>query len=320
MTSGLPTIPVLTGSCGWTDDTIFKCGRFYPRSARTAVDRLRHYSRFFSCVEIDTSTYAIPRPHQVREWMAEVPKGFLFAIKIFGLFASRHVAPGALPRDLRAAHLSPEQEAQTTVRLSELSPALVDALWQRMNEVIAELHQGGMLSVVVFQFHVSFDPSPDNICYVAECRRRLWHQFPMAVEFRNRKWYSLGAAEAVLPHRLYSELGIETQPASDKLQHDGPAAAGAGLESSSSSCTSSALSLAPASLEADLTCAVASGGGLAKKGHDTGASADPAPFRNQKSATLYFMRRTGIVNIPSDDLASEMPPHDAAQPSFRDGR
>jgi hypothetical protein len=263
--------------------------------------------------------------------MAEVPKGFLFAIKIFGLFASRHVAPGALPRDLRAAHLSPELEAQTTVRLSELSPALVDALWQRMNEVVAELHQGGMLSVVVFQFHVSFDPSPDNICYVAECRRRLWHQFPMAVEFRNRKWYAVGAAEAVLPHRLYSELGIETQPATVKLQHDGPGAAGAGLESSSSSCTSAALSLAPASLEANLTCAVASGGGPARRGHDTGAvrhdlatgcDADPqaATFRSQKAATLYFMRRTGIINIPSDDLASEMPPHDAAQPSYRDGR
>jgi hypothetical protein len=48
--------------------------------------------------EIDTSTYAIPRPHQITEWLAVVSKGFMFHIKAFGLFPSRSVTVGALPR------------------------------------------------------------------------------------------------------------------------------------------------------------------------------------------------------------------------------
>jgi uncharacterized protein YecE (DUF72 family) len=96
---GAPRREVLMGTCGWTDDTLIRCGRFYPASTKTAVDRLRHYSRSFPCVEIDTSTYAIPRQDQVREWLAAVPKGFLFHIKAFGLFPSRSITPGALPRE-----------------------------------------------------------------------------------------------------------------------------------------------------------------------------------------------------------------------------
>jgi hypothetical protein len=42
---------VLMGTCGWNDASILKCGRFYPASVRTAVDRLRHYAAHFPVVK-----------------------------------------------------------------------------------------------------------------------------------------------------------------------------------------------------------------------------------------------------------------------------
>lgn len=43
-------LPVLVGTCGWTDETLLRCGRFYPASVKNAVDRLRHYSRIWPTV------------------------------------------------------------------------------------------------------------------------------------------------------------------------------------------------------------------------------------------------------------------------------
>jgi hypothetical protein len=48
-----PGPAVIHGTCGWSST---------PFPARGAADKLRHYSRHFGCVEVDTSTYAIPRP------------------------------------------------------------------------------------------------------------------------------------------------------------------------------------------------------------------------------------------------------------------
>ena len=47
--------------------------RFYPASL-PAGERLTHYSRagVFSCVELDSSTYAIPSPRQMRGWANQV--------------------------------------------------------------------------------------------------------------------------------------------------------------------------------------------------------------------------------------------------------
>ena len=78
---------VCMGTCGWSDDSIGRCGRFYPpAAAASAVERLRHYSRHFPCVEVDTSTYAIPQPDVVAKWAAATPAGFTFHVKAFGLF------------------------------------------------------------------------------------------------------------------------------------------------------------------------------------------------------------------------------------------
>ena len=80
---------VLQGTCGWSDSSIVKCGRFYPASVKTSEDRLLHYSRFFPCVECDSSNYAIPSPAAVEKWVKCVPAGFKFHFKAFGFFTRK---------------------------------------------------------------------------------------------------------------------------------------------------------------------------------------------------------------------------------------
>ncbi|MFN8792608.1 MAG: DUF72 domain-containing protein [Bdellovibrionales bacterium] len=41
-------------------------GRLYPSKAK-ASDYLFHYSRYFNCIELNTSHYRIPSPEQVRK-------------------------------------------------------------------------------------------------------------------------------------------------------------------------------------------------------------------------------------------------------------
>ena len=80
---------VFQGTCGWSDSSIVKCGRFYPGSVKTSEDRLLHYSRFFPCVECDSSNYAIPSPAAVEKWVKCVPAGFKFHFKAFGFFTRK---------------------------------------------------------------------------------------------------------------------------------------------------------------------------------------------------------------------------------------
>lgn len=222
-------VPVYTGTLGWTDATLIKCGRFYPASARTSADKLKHYSQFFSCIEIDTTNYAIPRLRHVLDWVNAVPDGFLFHVKIYGPICSRTVSPPTIPSDLRK-FLTPEQDKQSFVPLNQLNPELVQLLWDRFIEVVSILYEHKKLGAVVFQFHASFIPSQDNLDYLISCRERLPAKYPMAVELRNRNWFSPELSSLRMPfptalpapHPLLfvtlstlRELGILHSPADD---------------------------------------------------------------------------------------------------------
>jgi len=57
-------------------------GRLYPAKTK-ASDYLFHYSRYFNCIELNTSHYRIPTPEQVRKWKDQVPADFAFCPKVF---------------------------------------------------------------------------------------------------------------------------------------------------------------------------------------------------------------------------------------------
>jgi len=206
-TTATPSVPwtaaeaglVRQGTCGWSDESLIKCGRFYPpslpsthklgvcvvcpgrRRARAQSDSAtvrqretcgsnvtrpcgwvaEHYSRcgLFSCVEVDSSTYAIPSPATVKGWCDQVPSGFVFHIKAFGLFCSQSVPLNALPRAVREM---PSMSAIGTgagaggrrVSGKSMGSDALDATWQRFNEVCLEVQQRRKMGMCIFQFQV----------------------------------------------------------------------------------------------------------------------------------------------------------------------
>lgn len=89
-------------------------GKIYPPKT-PASDYLRHYSRSFSTIELNTTHYRIPDEKLVSRWLAMVPEEFLFCPKVYqGL---SHGPGGLVDRGLKdewlrsldffGAHLGP---------------------------------------------------------------------------------------------------------------------------------------------------------------------------------------------------------------------
>ncbi|MGE3609291.1 MAG: DUF72 domain-containing protein [Bacteriovoracaceae bacterium] len=56
-------------------------GKIYP--PKTPTEKfLSYYSRNFTCIELNTSHYRIPSVEVIKEWLAEVPKDFIFCPKL----------------------------------------------------------------------------------------------------------------------------------------------------------------------------------------------------------------------------------------------
>ena len=68
MTAGFPLLyheppaPIETeyrvGLCAWQDKSMLADGQFYPIKSMKAEERLWWYSRFFDCVEVNSTFYA----------------------------------------------------------------------------------------------------------------------------------------------------------------------------------------------------------------------------------------------------------------------
>ncbi len=73
------TDKIRVGCSGWSykDWT----GGFYP-AGLPAGEYLKFYSKFFNCVEIDSSFYRIPSPFMIEQWKRNTPDGFLFSPKL----------------------------------------------------------------------------------------------------------------------------------------------------------------------------------------------------------------------------------------------
>lgn len=57
-------------------------GSVYPEKTKPS-DFLKFYSRYFNCVELNTTHYRIPTLEQAKKWAAQTPDGFLFCPKVF---------------------------------------------------------------------------------------------------------------------------------------------------------------------------------------------------------------------------------------------
>jgi uncharacterized protein YecE (DUF72 family) len=224
---------VLTGTCGWSDSTLLRCGKFYPSSVKNGQDRLRHYSRIFPCVEVDSSNYSIPSTFRVSQWLAAVPSGFIFHFKIFSLLLGidHTVTLATIPRVLRdtvttyaterlAARIAAADgdDSKVVVAYQDLGIPAQQALWQYFNDALRPAAEKNALGVIVVQYPTGFKPNAAAYRIITECRNNLAADYAMAVEFRDRSWFE---QKEQLPHTiaLLRSLGAAII-GSDDLHHE----------------------------------------------------------------------------------------------------
>ena len=99
-----PPAPVPTeyrvGLCAWQDKSMVEQGTFYPIKSMKAEERLWWYSRFFDCVEVNSTFYAPLSAQNAVLWAKRTPPGFLFSVKAYALLTGHHLDAKRLPEPL----------------------------------------------------------------------------------------------------------------------------------------------------------------------------------------------------------------------------
>lgn len=57
-------------------------GKIYPAKTKPS-ERLYFYSRYFTCIELNTTHYRIPTVDQIAKWRKQIPSDFIFCPKVF---------------------------------------------------------------------------------------------------------------------------------------------------------------------------------------------------------------------------------------------
>jgi len=95
-------------------------GRFYPQDLAPR-GWLAYYATLFDTVELNATTYRLPKQEQVRTWCDTVPAGFLYTVKLGRLITHRRSLPGRVDEFVRnyferAACFVPDKLAQILVQ------------------------------------------------------------------------------------------------------------------------------------------------------------------------------------------------------------
>lgn len=184
------------GTASWTDPSLIRSGRFYPRGCSTPEQRLRYYADRFPLVEVDSSYYALPSVANAEKWAARTPDDFVFNLKAFRLFTGHGAEAKALPRDLADA-LAPHFAHHRSIYYRDLPPEVREQLWERFRRALEPLQAAGKLRAVLFQFAPWFRPGRTALGHLEECRARM-PGVQLAVEFRDQAWFAPTRRAAVL--------------------------------------------------------------------------------------------------------------------------
>jgi uncharacterized protein YecE (DUF72 family) len=163
-------------------------GEFYPIGMPTHK-YLRHYSRVFNAVELDTTFYGPPPKETVIRWHQESPEYFIFCVK----------TPRSITHD------------------SKLKG--VDGLMSEFIDVIRCLDQ--KLGLVLIQLPPSY--SIDYLDSFISFIETLPGDIKFAVEFRNISWYTHKTADLLKSYSIgwtaidFPNLPIRIYPSTDYL-------------------------------------------------------------------------------------------------------
>jgi uncharacterized protein YecE (DUF72 family) len=180
----------LVGTASWTDPTLVKTDLFYPKSLKTAEERLRFYASHFNTVEVDSSYYTLLAEKTAKAWVERTPPGFMFNIKAFALLTQHSAEVARLPSALR--DLLDEKEKHQR-QLSRPAAPLLDLAFEMFWSSLVPLEQAEKLGMLLFQFPPYFVRRSENLDYLAALRERL-PRAELAIEFRHPSWVVEGQA------------------------------------------------------------------------------------------------------------------------------
>jgi uncharacterized protein YecE (DUF72 family) len=177
---------ILVGTASWTDPTLIKCGRFYPKGCSSAEARLRYYATRFPLVEVNSSYYALPSRSNSELWVERTPADFTFNVKAFRLFTGHQTPVDALPVPVRAALGT---YSKKNIYYKDMPRELLDSMWSFFSEAIEPLRAAKKLGAVHFQFAPWFVCASQARDHLDEVRSRL-AEYTLSVEFRHESWFN----------------------------------------------------------------------------------------------------------------------------------
>ena len=184
---------IRVGTCSWTDRTLLQSG-WYPKEARSPAALLRYYSGVFSTVEVDSTFYAFPDQARVFRWIARTPPGFLFNVKVWGLFTYHDVPRASIPEKFRSKILETESDSVT---LNDVPKDVRAEAWEMFTRLLEPLHQAGRMGYLLFQIPPGMKYSEQALGYVRRVAE-VTRPFRAAFEVRHRSWLEPGAADRFL--------------------------------------------------------------------------------------------------------------------------
>jgi len=187
-----PEGPVTTeyrvGLCAWQDKSMIGEGSFYPVKTMTAEDRLWWYSRFFDCVEVNSTFYAPLSAENAVRWARRTPPGFLFSVKAYALLTGHHLDAARLPpplQEMLPASARPNARGQWENRVFGRDAR--EWAFATFREALQPLADAGKLGYVLFQMAPWVKFGPRALDYLVSLPDRL-PGVTIAVELRDASW------------------------------------------------------------------------------------------------------------------------------------
>jgi uncharacterized protein YecE (DUF72 family) len=169
---------VRVGTSGWSYADWE--GRFYPRGKPPRFDELAYMSRYFRCVEVNTSFYRPPTARTTASWLRRTPEGFEFTFKLHQRFTHE-------PR-----------EPWTAAEVTEFRDGL------------APVAEAGRLGAVLVQFPWSFRAEEAAFRRLGTIREDFGG-LPLVAEVRHVSWMGEGA-RAFLKDQGFGFCNIDQPP------------------------------------------------------------------------------------------------------------
>ena len=132
---------------------------------------------------MNATYYALPSERNAHLWVDRTPRGFVFNIKAFGLFAHHPVVVERLPAAVK--ELLPDATAEKSrVYLRDVPEEAEKLIWEMQAQALALLVAAGKLGCVLFQFPHWFTARRAHIRYLEQLRERS--DWPLADNYRAR--------------------------------------------------------------------------------------------------------------------------------------